>query len=177
MALFAELDSNNIIVNVIVVSDHDVSENGGDRSEQAALYVKNKFGKNTSNNFIQGFEDFTTRGHPPVVGGDYLPDEDVVRLRKYFPSWVWNSEIIDWQSPIGAKPTEDQWPENTAYVFWSEHKQTWVAHVIVQEEDIVIEDGHVTAVNTPGIYEIRDWDNSVGDFNATGTQVTMQYDS
>ena len=72
MALFAELDSNNIIVNVIVVSDHDVSENGGDRSEQAALYVKNKFGKNPSNNFIQGFEDFTTRGHPPVVGGDYL---------------------------------------------------------------------------------------------------------
>ena len=45
MAYFAELDSDNNILNVLVVSDSDVIANGGHQSEQAATWVKNTFGK------------------------------------------------------------------------------------------------------------------------------------
>jgi len=177
MSLFAMLDENNIVENVIVVADHDVIANGGHQSETAAQWVANKFGKNhPGKTWVEGSEDGSFRNHVPSKGGTYLPEENVFRNVKYYPSWVWNSSIADWESPIGAKPTENKWPAETGWVFWSEPKGTWVAHVITQQEDITIVDGHITAVNTPGIYELRDWDNTAQAFNATGTSVTRHYD-
>jgi len=178
MAYFAELDSDNNILNVLIVSDEDVIANGGHQSEQASTWVKNTFGKtNPSNNWIEGSNDSSFRGHMPSVGGSYLASENVIRLPKYFPSWVWNTAAVDWQSPLGAKPAENIWPTDTAYVFWSEHQGTWVAHVEIQKEDITVNDqGVVTAVTTPEIYQLRNWDNLAGAFDSTGTEVTKQYD-
>lgn len=177
MALFARLDENNLIENVIVVADHDVEANGGHKSETAAQWVANKFGKNYPNKiWVEGSEDGSFRNHIPTKGGTYDPVEDRFRNVKYFPSWVWNSSTADWESPIGKKPTEDQWPEKAAWVFWSEPKATWIAHVVTQQQDITIVDGHITAVNTPEIYELREWNNDIKDFNPTGISITRQYD-
>tara|TARA_R110002124_G_C8922858_1_gene511353 strand:- start:587 stop:1129 length:543 start_codon:yes stop_codon:yes gene_type:complete len=180
MALFAELNSENIIQRVIVVANSDVIERGGHESEQAATWVKNTFGKdNPSNNWIQGSEDGSFRGHFPTVGGTYLASEDVFRLNKYYPSWVWNTAIVDWESPIGAKPEEALWPQGVlpSYVFWSEIDSTWVVHVVMQAEDITLVDGVITEIIAPEIYQLRLWDNDSNTFNATGTEITRTYDS
>ena len=41
MAHFAELDSNNVVLRVIVISNDDVAANGGEKSTQAEEIVKN----------------------------------------------------------------------------------------------------------------------------------------
>ena len=41
MAHFAELDSNNIVIRVVVVSNDDVDANGGDYSSAAETFVTN----------------------------------------------------------------------------------------------------------------------------------------
>ena len=41
MAHFAELDSNNIVIQVVVISNDDVDANGGDYSSQAETFVAN----------------------------------------------------------------------------------------------------------------------------------------
>ena len=40
MAHFAELDSNNVVLRVIVIDNSEVDSNGGDKSTQAEEYVK-----------------------------------------------------------------------------------------------------------------------------------------
>ena len=40
MAHFAELDSNNKVLRVVVISNDDVASNGGDKSTQAETFVK-----------------------------------------------------------------------------------------------------------------------------------------
>ena len=41
MAHFAELDSNNIVIQVVVISNEDVNANGGDYSSEAETFVSN----------------------------------------------------------------------------------------------------------------------------------------
>ena len=47
MAHFAELDSNNKVLRVVVISNDDVDANGGDQSTGAETFVQNLLG-NTS---------------------------------------------------------------------------------------------------------------------------------
>jgi len=39
MAHFAELDSNNVVLRVVVISNEDVDANGGDYSTEAETFV------------------------------------------------------------------------------------------------------------------------------------------
>ena len=41
MAHFAELDRNNQVVRVVVISNDDVTKNGGDRHANAEVFVTN----------------------------------------------------------------------------------------------------------------------------------------
>jgi hypothetical protein len=172
MALFAELNENNIVTKVIVVDNNDVINNGGNKSQQAADYIKNKFGTNQNYKWIQSSDDKSFRLNIATVGGDYLENEDIFRPAKYFPSWVWNSEILDWQSPIGAKPTA---PETSMFVKWTESEGTWYAYVIIQQQDIVVENGIVVKVNIPEIFQWHKWNNIDKTWSPEGQPITVVY--
>ena len=62
-------------------------------------------------------------------------------------------------------------------MFFGQSIKGHVAHVEIQKEDITVNDqGVVTAVTNPEIYQLRNWDNSTSAFDSTGTEVTKQYD-
>jgi len=172
MALFAELNENNVITKVIVVDDNDVINNGGNKSQQAADYIKNKFGTNQNYKWVQSSDDKSFRLNIAVVGGDYLENEDIFRPAKYFPSWAWNSEILDWQSPIGAKPTA---PENSTFIKWTESETTWYAYVVIQQQDIVVENRIVVKVNVPEIFQWYKWNNTDKTWSPEGQPITVVY--
>ena len=91
MAHFAELDSNNVVLRVIVISNDDVAANGGEKSTQAEEFVKNliplkgdgQVWKQTSynNNFRRTYA---------AKGGTYDPVNDIFIEPKPFNSWVKN---------------------------------------------------------------------------------------
>ena len=113
MAHFAELDSNNVVLRVIVISNDDVAANGGEKSTQAEEFVKNliplqgdgQVWKQTSynNNFRRSYA---------AKGGTYDPVNDIFIEPKPFNSWVKNLQgskadgYIDWDPPV-AMPTGD----------------------------------------------------------------------
>ena len=174
MAIFAKLDSNNIVIDCLVFDDNDIVDNGGHQSDQAALWVKNKFGKD--HDWAEGSGDGSFRGQLIEVGGEWFPSENIFKRVKYFPSWVWDSIAVDWKSPIGTKPIQGQWPINTAFVKWNEPEGTWYAYVVTQEEVVVTNsDNQITSVTTPEIMQWHAWDNTTLTWGTVGNPITKVY--
>jgi len=144
MAHFAELNSNNVVLRTIVISNDDVAANGGEKSTQAETFVKNliplegdgQVWKQTSFN-----KNFRRQYAGP--GFTYDPTNDIFIEEKPFPSWVLNLQgskddgYIDWDPPV-AMPTGDNDKyedpeENDApyYPKWDEENTRWTGHKII----------------------------------------------
>lgn len=117
MAHFAQLDSNNTVINVIVVSDSDTALMDGTETESIGVsYCQKLFGtdtvwKQTSYNAMgEGF-----RGNFAGIGMIYM--ENVATLGvastdvfispkpEGFDSWRVNATIAKWESPLGDPPS------------------------------------------------------------------------
>ena len=100
MAHFAKLDSNNVVLEVIVISNEDVDAHGGDYHADAEAFVKSKWDayawKQCSYN-NNGRKQFAS------VGYTYDADKNKFICPKPFDSWSLNDND-DWISPVGAAP-------------------------------------------------------------------------
>lgn len=116
MAHFAEIDANNIVKRVIVVSNDDC--NGGDfpgSEASGAAFCHNLLGgtwKQTSYN-----SNFRKRY--AGKGFKYDADLDMFITPQPYASWTLNSEG-DWEAPV-AKPDD-----GNEYI-WNEDTQSWEA--------------------------------------------------
>lgn len=125
MAHFAELDSNNEVIQVVVISNDDVDANGGDYSSQAETYVSNLIPhsengvawKQTSYNGNQ-------RKQYAGIGLTYDAAKDKFISPKPFDSWVLNSND-DWEAPV-AYPNVDEINSNPIEILWDETNQKWI---------------------------------------------------
>ena len=82
MASFAQLDENNVVLNVIKISNEDViDENGIEREELGVQKCKEILGEDTK--WVQTwFGTNPKRVRPATVGGSYLPGVDVFVAKK-----------------------------------------------------------------------------------------------
>ena len=117
MAHFAELDNNNIVLRVIVVSNNDCLDNGVESEAKGIAFCKALLGqerkwKQTSynNNFRKQY-----------AGIGYFFDEinDVFIAPQPYPSWSKNANF-DWQAPTPMPELS----ENEACC-WNEAKIKW----------------------------------------------------
>ena len=114
MAHFAELNEDNIVTRVIVVSNDDCGGGSYPASDAiGASFCHNLLGgtwKQTSynNNF---------RKHYAGIGYTFREDIDAFVAPKPYPSWVFNEETADWDAPI-ERPEEGVW-------MWNESAGTW----------------------------------------------------
>lgn len=106
MAHFAELDENNIVIRVLVVSN-DLEHRGAD-------FLANDLG--LGGNWIQTSYNGNIRKQYAGVGYNYDSVADVFIAPQPYPSWLLN-ENFDWQPPT-PKP-EGDW-------FWDEATLSWV---------------------------------------------------
>jgi hypothetical protein len=120
MAHFAELDENNIVINVYKVADSDCEDSDGVESDsvgqtflQGLTGSTNTF-KRTSYNSKWGRhynseqEDIgeAFRGNYAGIGFTYDSAKDVFIPPQNYPSWVLSSETHDWVPPV-PDPTND----------------------------------------------------------------------
>lgn len=113
MAHFAEIDNNNIVKRVVVVSDNDCRDQYGNESEViGAQFCHNLLG----GRWIQ--TSYNNRIRKQYAGNGYYYDEsaDVFVAPQPYPSWTLDANH-DWQPPV-ARPTEGFW-------LWSEEQQIW----------------------------------------------------
>lgn len=74
MAHFAQLDENNVVINVIVVSNFDCLDENGNESEQVGINFCKKL---LGGNWLQTSYNNSIRGRFAGIGYTYLEDADV----------------------------------------------------------------------------------------------------
>lgn len=117
MAHFAELDENNIVLRVVVVSNDDILDENGEEQEFLGIQVcKNIFGLDTI--WIQTSYNGNFRKKYAGIGDKYETDADLFYWPiAPYPSWTLD-ENYDWQPPV-TRPTDGK------IYKWNEENLTW----------------------------------------------------
>ena len=136
MAHFAELDSDNTVMRVIVISNNDIIGPDGTENEEVGIaFCRELCGADT--NWKQTSYNGNIRGRYAGRGMFYNETLDAFIAEKPYASWVLDSTTKDWISPLGAEPerSEDmitakqyyEWDEDAYQADTSDPKTTgWV---------------------------------------------------
>jgi len=115
MAHFAELDANNVVLRVIVVSNKDTSDaNGAEKEHIGAAFCERLFGGTWKQTSYNG----NIRKNYAGIGHTYRADIDAFVAPQPYLSWTLN-EQAQWQAPI-AVPTDGK------QYTWDEDTTSWV---------------------------------------------------
>ena len=115
MAHFAELDENNVVLQVIVVHNNELIDSEGNENEAKGVQFCNSLFGHT--NWIQTSYNANMRKQFAGIGYTYDDVNDVFVSPQPYPSWSLD-ENHDWQAPT-PKPDD----ENT--YTWNEETQSW----------------------------------------------------
>jgi len=130
MAHFAQLDENNVVTQVIVVSNDDTSDSNGTETESIGVaFCQKLLGADT--NWKQTSYNAKMRGNYAGIGYTYMSNvatlgvgsTDVFISQKPYASWTISTTEAQWVPPStpGAAPalTDEQTAAGSYYV-WNE---------------------------------------------------------
>ena len=120
MAYFAQLDENNIVLQVIAVHNNELLDNGIESEDKGISFCQSLFGDNIV--WKQTSYNGNIRKNYAGIGYTYDSGRDAFIPQKPFPSWVLNEGTCTWDSPI-PYPTDDK------HYYWDEPTVSWVEEV------------------------------------------------
>lgn len=117
MAYFAQLDFNNIVMQVLVVNDEVIGDVTYPESEAIGVeFLRGLFGQDTKWKQTSGTGEF--RKIYAHVGGTYREDLDVFVRPQPYNSWVYNVVTNGWEAPL-------PYPEDGNTYIWEENGTFW----------------------------------------------------
>ena len=117
MATFAEIDENNIVINIIKVRDEDCfDENGIETESIGVAYCHSLFGGRWKKTSVNA----NFRKNYAVIGGKYDSVRDAFIEPKPLASWILDEETCKWKPPI-PEPA----PVPNCIWNWNEDKRKW----------------------------------------------------
>ena len=123
MAHFAEIDPNNVVLRVVVVSNKDTSDaNGVEKEHIGAAFLEKLLG----GTWVQTSYNGNKRKNYAGAGYTYDAAIDAFVPPKPYPSWVLNNETAQWVAPV-PMPTDGK-----KYT-WDEATQSWVESAPIGE--------------------------------------------
>ena len=158
MAHFAELNNNNVVQRVIVVSNKNTSDENGVEDENIGIaFCKTLYGSDT--NWRQCSRSLSIRRKYPAPGDLYVESSDVFVYPKPFKSWTLDSDAY-WQPPVEPPTLTDEQVEQGYYYEWNEteyqnnSENGWDLHtpkiitINSQPRDVTISAGSSATFNT-----------------------------
>lgn len=122
MAHFAQIDENNVVVQVIVVDNKDTSDaNGVEKEHIGAAFCERLLGgtwKQTSYNS-------NMRKNYAGIGYTFNAEIDAFVPPKPYNSWVLDEETAQWQAPV-AMPEDAGTGDPPIRYVWDEDTVNWV---------------------------------------------------
>ena len=115
MAHFAELDENNVVLQVIVVHNNELKGANGVEYENKGIEFCNSLFGHT--NWVQTSYNNNMRKQFAGAGYTYDDVNDVFVAPQPFPSWSLDDNF-DWQAPTPM-------PEDDNLYTWNEETQSW----------------------------------------------------
>lgn len=129
MAHFAELDENNVVTRVIVLSNEDTHDiNGVENEELGIAYCRRLFGLNTKwkQTSYNGNIRFRYAG-PGLIYDETL---DAFIFPQPYPSWTLNPITASWEAPIPQPELTPDQIKAGDYYEWDEINQNWILHTL-----------------------------------------------
>jgi hypothetical protein len=115
MAHFAQLDENNVVLQVIVVHNNELMDNGQESEAKGIAFCQSLFGGNWKQTSYNG----TIRKNYAGIGCVYDAQRDAFIAPKPYASWVLNESTCRWQAPIS-------YPTDGKNYSWNEEQQNWI---------------------------------------------------
>ena len=132
MAHFAQIDSNSIVTQVIVVADADTADAQGNHLESIGIaFCQRLIGgnwKQTSYNTLGGVHTnggTPLRGNYAGIGYTYDTLHDVFYAPQPYPSWTISAPNWTWTPPV-PYPTDVGTEDAPKRYNWDENNRTWV---------------------------------------------------
>ena len=123
MAHFAQLDENNIVINVIVVSNEDTADENGNEVESVGIaFCQSLFGEDTL--WVQTSFNARMRRRFGGIGDMYDPVRNVFRTRSPYPSWTLRESDLQWIPPTQPEGGDTDYGHNE----WDEDSLSWIRH-------------------------------------------------
>lgn len=120
MAHFAQLDENNVVMQVIVVGNKDTSDaNGVEKEHIGAAFCEKLLGGTWKQTSYNG----NMRKNYAGIGYTYDADRDAFLPPKPYNSWVLVEETCQWQAPVAM-------PNDGKMYSWNEETVSWVEVVV-----------------------------------------------
>jgi len=119
MAHFAKIDENNVVTQVIVVSNDDIKDpHTGEEDEILGIAFCKKL---LGGNWKQTSYNNNMRVRYAGIGYSYNAALDAFVLSQPFASWTLDNDTADWVSPLGAAPAlTDEEVAAFSYYRWDE---------------------------------------------------------
>lgn len=115
MAHFAEIDSNNIVLRVIVVHNNELLDNGVESEAKGIAFCQSLFGGNWKQTSYNG----NMRKNFAGQGYKYDAERDAFIPPQPYNSWVLNESTCMWE-PLTAYPNDGK------LYTWNEETTSWV---------------------------------------------------
>ena len=133
MAHFAQIDSDSIVIQVIVVGNEDCLDSDGNESEAVGVaFCKSLLGSDT--NWVQTSYNNNIRFRYAGISMKYDSTNDVFYEQSPYPSWGLNTSTWVWEPPV-AVPSDagvddmDNPAEFVSYT-WDEGSTSWTRTVV-----------------------------------------------
>ena len=127
MAHFAQLDSNNVVTQVIVVSNDDTSDSNGTETESIGVaFCQKLLGADT--NWKQTSYNGNMRGNYAGIGYTYMSNvatlgvgsTDIFIAQQPYGSWGISTTAAQWEAPITLPTLTDDQIAAGSYYNWDE---------------------------------------------------------
>ena len=119
MAYFAEINSENLVLRVVVAGDDEVLNYGGHGSEEAASRFNKTCNLSTTGvKWIETFKD-GTRGKFGGLGHTWNEEHQIFCEPQAFASWTLNTTTGKYEPPLTKPVAADKAP------IWDEDNQRW----------------------------------------------------
>ena len=127
MAHFAQLDSNNVVTQVIVVSNDDTSDSNGTETESIGVaFCQKLLGADT--NWKQTSYNANMRGNYAGIGYTYMENvatlgvgsTDIFIAQQPHASWTISTSAAQWEAPITQPTLTDEQTAAGSYYTWDE---------------------------------------------------------
>ena len=127
MAHFAQLDDNNVVTQVIVVSNDDTSDSNGVEVESIGVaFCQSLLGAET--NWKQTSYNGNMRGNYAGIGMKYMTgvatlgvgSTDVFMTQQPYASWTISTTEARWEAPLTEPTLTDEQRAAGSYYTWDE---------------------------------------------------------
>jgi hypothetical protein len=116
MAHFAQLDENNVVLQVIVIHNNELMDNGVESEAKGIAFCQSLFPGTT---WVQTSYNGNIRKNYTGIGFTYDSQRDAFISPKPYPSWVLNETTCQWEAPV-------PYPQDGQRYVWDETQQNWV---------------------------------------------------